>query len=176
MDHRFLAAVLETAGFKPEYHRWISILYRSSQAEVQAKRKVSGSFAIERSVRHGYLLSPLLYTLALEPLLCRLRDEKSNPALIGVLLVGRVRTRVSAFADDITVFESCCSGRGAVKKVIARYEQVVGAKVNFDKSEGELVFPFLDPFTVVTVPSASLGCGSDRTSNWCEISRKYRQR
>ena len=28
VDHRFLAAVLETAGFEPEFRWWISILYR----------------------------------------------------------------------------------------------------------------------------------------------------
>ena len=31
VDHRFLAAVLETAGFKPEFRKWISILYHNPQ-------------------------------------------------------------------------------------------------------------------------------------------------
>ena len=32
VDHRFLAAVLETAGFQPEFCKWISILYHNPQA------------------------------------------------------------------------------------------------------------------------------------------------
>ena len=97
--------------------------------------KCSISFAIEQLVQQGCPLSPLLYVLALEPLLLKLRDEKTNPILIGVPLVGRVRARVTAFTNDITVFVSRQSDREAMKKAVARYEQEAGAMVNFDKSE-----------------------------------------
>ena len=40
------------------------------------------------------------------------------------------------FADDITVFVSCHLDVEAVKKAVAEYTQIAGAKVNFDKSEG----------------------------------------
>ena len=69
VDHRFLAGFLETAGFQPEFHKWISILYHSPQVVVQVNGRCSGAFAIERSVWQGCPLSPLLYVLALEPLL-----------------------------------------------------------------------------------------------------------
>ena len=71
VDHRFLAAVLEIAGFQPEFRKWVSILYHNPQAVVQVNGRCSGAFAIERSVRQGCPLSPLLYVLALEPLLER---------------------------------------------------------------------------------------------------------
>ena len=58
VDHRFLAAVLETAGFRPEFRKWISILYHNPQAVVQVNGMRSGAFAIERSVRQGCPLSP----------------------------------------------------------------------------------------------------------------------
>ncbi len=35
VDHRFLAAVLETTEFEPEFRRWISMLYHNPQAVVQ---------------------------------------------------------------------------------------------------------------------------------------------
>ena len=54
----------------------------------------------------GLPLSPLLYVLALEPLLRRLRDEGACLVLCGVSLTGCVWARVSAYADDITVFVS----------------------------------------------------------------------
>ena len=83
VDHRFLAAVLETAGFEPEFRKWISMQYHNPQAVVQVNGRCSGAFAIERSVRQGCSLFPLLYVLALEPLLRRLRDwggGSSGPA------------------------------------------------------------------------------------------------
>ena len=67
VDNWFLAAVLETAGFEPEFRKWISMLYHNPQAVVQVNGRRSRAFAIERSVRQGCPLSPLLYVLALEP-------------------------------------------------------------------------------------------------------------
>ena len=51
VDHRFLASVLETAGFKPEFRRWISMMYHNPQAVVQVNGRRLRVFAIERSVR-----------------------------------------------------------------------------------------------------------------------------
>ena len=69
-------------------------------------------------------------------MLRRLRDEGTNPALSGVPFAGPLTARVSAFADDITVFVSCRLDIKAVTTAVGKYERIVGAKVNSDKSEG----------------------------------------
>ena len=135
VDHRFLASVLETAIFQPEFCRWISMMYHNPQAVVQVNGRRSRAFAIERSVRQDGPLSHLLYVLALEHLLRRLRDEGENPALRSVPFVGPLTARVSAFADDITVFVSRRLDIKAVNKVVGEYEWIAGTKANFDKSE-----------------------------------------
>ena len=68
-------------------------------------------------------------------LLRRLRDEKDNPALCGDPFAGRVRAKVCAYADDITVFVSRHLDILAVKKAVERYKEVAGIQKNFDKSE-----------------------------------------
>ena len=65
-----------------------------------------------------------------------LRDKGENPALRSVPFDGPPTARVSAFADDITVFVSLSLDIKAVKKAVGKYERTAGAKVNFDKSEG----------------------------------------
>ena len=50
VDHRFLSTVLETAGFKPEFRRWISMMYHNPQAVVQVNGRRSRAFAVKRSV------------------------------------------------------------------------------------------------------------------------------
>ena len=85
---------------------------------------------------------------------------------------GPLTARVTAFADDMTVFIFRHLDIKAVKKAVSEYERIAGAKVNFDKSKGLL----LEPSVGVTNPSAFLGCGSGPTSNWSEISRRYKQR
>ena len=136
VDHRFLATVLETARFKPEFRRWIIMMYHNPRAVVLVNGRRSEAFVIEHSVRQGCPLSPLLYVLALKPLLRRFRDGGTNPALLGILFAGPLSARVSAFADDIPVFVSRCLDIKDVKKVVVEYERIAGAKVNFDKSEG----------------------------------------
>ena len=182
VDHRFLVTVLETAGFKPEFQRWISMMYHNPQAVVQVNGRRSGTIAIERSVRQGCPLSPLLYVLALEPLLRRLRDEGTSPALRGIPFVGRLAARVSAFADDVTVFVSRLRDIEAVKEAVVEYERIAGAKVNLTKAKvcglvlGGVAILFQGPSAGVTDPPASLGCGLGSTSNWSEIGRKYEPR
>ena len=48
VDHRFLATVLETVGFEPEFRRWISMMYHNPQAVVQVNGRCSRAFAIKR--------------------------------------------------------------------------------------------------------------------------------
>ena len=172
VHHLFLAAVLETAGFKPEFRKWISILYHNPQAVVQVNGRCSGAFAIERSVRQGCPLSPLLYVLALEPLLRRLRDRGARPALRRILLSGSVRAKISAFADDIMVFVSRRRDIVAVKE----------ANVNFDKSEGLRLgawkgsVPLPGPFHWSDGPVRILGVwfgpGLQLERNWLEVRAK----
>ena len=99
-----------------QFRRWISMMYHNPQAVVLMNGKRSRAFAIERSVRQDCSLSPLLYVVAFEPLLRRLRDERTNSVLRGVLFAGSLTARVSAFADDITVFVSRRLDIKAVKK------------------------------------------------------------
>ena len=182
VDHRFLATVLETAGFKPEFRRWISMMYHNPQAVVQVNGRRSGVFEVERSVRQGCPLSPLLYVLALEPLLRRLRDRTTNPALRGVPFAGPLTARVSAFADDITVFVSRRLDIKAVKKAVSEYERIAGAKVNFDKSEclrlgawrdsNTLPGPFRWSDGSVRILGVWFGPDLQMERNWSEIQAK----
>ena len=68
------------------------------------------------------------------------KTDGQFPAMSGkpahVPFAGPLTARVSAFADDITVFVSRRLDIKAVKKAVGEYERIAGAKVNFDKSEG----------------------------------------
>ena len=67
VDHRFLATVLETAGFEPEFRRWISMMYHNPQAVVQVNGRRSRVFTIERSrssVRSGRATPCLLFFMS----------------------------------------------------------------------------------------------------------------
>ena len=158
------------------------MLYHNPQAVVQVNGRRSRTFAIERSVQQGCPLSPLLYVLPLEPLFRRLRDERTRPALRGISLTGNIRAKISAFADDITVFVSRRLDIVAVKMAVERYEKVAGTKVNFDKSEGLQLgawrggVPLPGPFRWSDGPIRILevwcGSGLPLERNWLEVRTK----
>ena len=182
VDHRFLASVLETAGFKPEFRRWITMMYHNPQAVVQVNGRRLRVFAIERLVWQGCPLSPLLYVVALEPLLRRLRDERTSPSLRGVPFAGPLSARVSVLADDITVFVSRRLDIKAVKEAVVKYERIAGAKVNFDKSEGlrlsawrgsnTLPGPFRSSDGPVSILGVWFGPDFQLERNWSEVQAK----
>ena len=137
------------------------MMYHNPQAVVQVNRR--------RSRALGLPLSPLLYVLALVPLLHRLRDKGTNLALRGVPFAGPLTAGVSTFPDDIAVFVSRRLDIKAVKEAVGKYERIAEAMVNFEGL-------WLGAWRGVTDPSAFSGCGSGLTSNWSEISQKYKLR
>ena len=93
VDHRFLATVLETAGFKLEFCRWISMMYHNPQAVVQVNRRCSRVFAIERSVRHGCPLSPLSMSSLWSPYSVGLGMKRQiRPCAVSLLLPSYVKS------------------------------------------------------------------------------------
>ena len=64
---------------------------------MQVNGKRSEPFVIEQSVWQDCPLSPLLYVLAFEPLLRRIRDEKAFSVLRGVSFTGLVWAKVFAY-------------------------------------------------------------------------------
>ena len=137
------------------------------------------AFAIERSVRQGFPFFPLSYILALETLLRRLRDEGARPALRGITLTGSVRAKISAFADDITVFVSHRLDIVAVKMVVDWYEKVAGATVKSKvlrlgawKEGAPLPGPFRWSDGPVRILGLWFGPGFQLERNWLEVRAK----
>lgn len=60
VDHGFLELVIETAGFGPDFCKWVSVLYLRLTLAVQINDRLSKSSGVSRSLRQGCPLSPLL--------------------------------------------------------------------------------------------------------------------
>lgn len=94
-----------------------------SSALVQVNEKRSNSTALLRLVRQCCPLSLLLYTLALEPILRRLRERTCSLALRRISVAGEARVRVSAYADDVSIFLLCRKEIEVMQKSPERYEK-----------------------------------------------------
>ena len=119
VDHEFLMRTLAKFGFGPSFCRWVSIFYSDVFSRIICNGKLTAPVFLERGVRQGCPLSPLLYVLTSEGLSNQIRR---NPAIDGFLLpgAGGLQFKISQYADDATNFlkneRSLCNLLETVKR------------------------------------------------------------
>ena len=86
VEWSYMFSVLESFGFGPSFISWIKVLYKDVASSVIVNGFISKEFNLERSVRQGCSLSPLLYILCLEPLAFKIQNDIIIKGL--VFLVG----------------------------------------------------------------------------------------
>ena len=107
-------------------------IYSNATTRVKVNGFLSGNIPLNRGVRQGCPLSPLLYVLIIEILASQFR---SNSDIVG-FTVGGEKTVSMHYADDavITIIQNKCFKE--VLKVLTAFERASGAKVNYDKTKG----------------------------------------
>jgi hypothetical protein len=127
VNHKWLTYCLQTFGFPAEYIRTIEDLFYSRNASVAVDNNEE-IVQCKQGVPQGDPIAPLLFVLALEPLLAAARVE-----IAGVETPKGTLTN-AAFADDSTFFIQ--DDRNVMKLIdlLQQYSDVSGAIVNWHKS------------------------------------------
>ena len=128
VDHSFLSKVLDAFGFLGPWRTLCDAMYRNNKAWVLVNGFWSAPVMLQRGVRQGDPLSPLLFNLTLEPFLIRMRQ-----ALAGIQCRG-VTLKDLGFADDVSLFLHDSNDVLLAVDVLERYEAAATAKVNREKS------------------------------------------
>ena len=131
MLHSFLHKVLEASNLSRYTRDWIRILYDNPCSQVIVNQEISEVFTLNRSVRQGCSLSPLLYAIILEPLLESIRQDRE---IKGINIPGRVEQKGKAFADDIMMLTTKDS---SIIRIIRKFEdfgEANGNKINISKT------------------------------------------
>lgn len=127
----FLWSVLEYMGFGTSYIDMIKVLYKNTTAVVLTGKTSSPSFAASRGSRQGCPLSPLLFTLSLEPLAQAFR---SSPTISPISIRG-IHHHVSLCADDVLLYLN--NPVQCIPHVLSNFEsygKLSGFRINWQKS------------------------------------------
>lgn len=132
VEWSFLFTALVKFGIGVNFCKWIRTLYSCPKAAVFTNGILSSFFNISRSTRQGCNLSPLLFTIFLEPLAIQIRE---NSKIKGVHGGGREH-KLFLYADDILVLsQDPANSISNLLDVIDKYSMFSGYKINWHKSE-----------------------------------------
>ena len=130
VERKYMINVLERLGFQSDFIRWIK--YKLPLASVLTNGLISAPFELKRGTAQGSTLSPLLFSLAIEPLAIAVRQA---PQIKGTM-IGIIQHKILLYADDILLTLTDPSNSiPALVNCVKEFGQISGYKVNFTKSE-----------------------------------------
>ena len=134
VDRSFLLDVLRSYGFDPDFCDLIFTFYHGALMKILLNDWLTDKIPLERGVRQGDPLSPLLYVLCVEVLanlICR------SPEISGFYLPGakEQQVRVRLYADDTTCVIKDVRSLTKLFECVHVYDLGSGGKLNRSKTE-----------------------------------------
>ena len=130
----YLLEVLQALGFRPRWHEWVSILFRTSSSSTLLNGRHGPSFSHARGVRQGDPLSPMLFILAMDPLQ-RLLDQATQHGILTPLPLTAAKWRASMYADVAAIFiNPKLEDVEALKIILQAFGSFSGLHINLEKS------------------------------------------
>lgn len=99
VEYTYLWNTLIAFGFNNDFVSMLKVLYNEVESVFKINGELCGPFKVSRGIRQGCALSGMLYTLAIEPLLIKIRIK-----LCGLSIPNCANVfKLSAYADDVVV-------------------------------------------------------------------------
>ncbi|KAJ0853546.1 putative RNA-directed DNA polymerase [Helianthus annuus] len=188
---KFLESTLSQMGFPALWRKWMSGILSSSRTSVLVNGSPSEEFVIERGVRQGDPLSPLLFILAMEALHVATVTANTNGLFKGCKTPneGPLISHL-LYADDVLfVGEWSDSNLQNLSRLLRCFHLSSGLKVNFSKSQlfgvgvsNEVIMQKAAilhcktgtfPFTYLGLP---VGANMNLVKNWRPIIERFEEK
>ena len=154
----FLYMTLEKFGFEKKSIQCIKAIYNEPSARIKINGSLSSKFTLERGTRQGCCLSPILFSIYIEPLAQMIRED----TLLSGVEINHKKHVISLFADDVLIYlNDPVSHFGRLLQILKRFGDCSGYRLNMSKTQ-TLLFH--------TTPSPEL---KEHKLNWEANSIKY---
>ncbi|XP_057453066.1 uncharacterized protein LOC130744922 [Lotus japonicus] len=131
----FMLELLQEMGFGKKWISWMQVCVSTASLAVLVNGSPSDFFNIQKGLRQGDSLSPLLFNIVANGMSCMLNQLLEGDAPCGVELVPGFRINHLQFADDSLLFSNCDEFQfQTLSMAIEAYLYSSGLKVNFNKS------------------------------------------
>ncbi|KAL3694356.1 hypothetical protein R1sor_008007 [Riccia sorocarpa] len=135
VNHEYLWATMKAMGFHSKFITLTQGLVQGSVSKIHVNGQFSEEISIERGVKQGCPLAPLLFALSTQPLMNILKKRQGEGRLKGLSLCGQAQTLYNLFADDSGVLiRADPENFTALQEAIQLYKDISGAKLNMAKS------------------------------------------
>ena len=146
---------MEQLGFGARWRAWVCGILATSTTRVMVNGDPGSKIYNCEGLRQGDPVSPMLFTLTMEPLQ-RLFDWAVDRGLLHPQATNGMRKRISIFADDVVLFVKPEPMDLVVCKCIFDlFGEASGLQINMSKS---VALPIRCSDQSITMASAELGC------------------
>nr|KYP35680.1 Putative ribonuclease H protein At1g65750 family [Cajanus cajan] len=180
--------MLQRLGFDDRWISWIKECLRSSSMSVLVNGSPTKEFNVQKGIRQGDPLAPLLFVLIAEGLTGLVREAIKKKLFSGVSVGScKVPVDILQYVDDtIFIAEDNLENVKTLKVILRCFELSSGLKVNFAKSslggigvDRETLISYAEqlhcklsniPFQYLGIP---IGANPRRCTTWQPIIRKF---
>ncbi|NXF59093.1 POLR protein, partial [Ciccaba nigrolineata] len=127
VNHTHIIDVLKQKGVDNHIINLISNMYKNTKTHIDKKNEQSEDIKIEIRVKQGDPMSPILFNLAMDPLLCKLEEEGSGYQH----RLAHITTM--AFADDLVLLSSSWNGMQRNLDIVKIFCDITGLKTQGEK-------------------------------------------
>lgn len=131
----FILQSLRDMGLGPQFTHMVKTLFGNAKAKVIYNGELSAPFPLQKSIRQGCPLAPLLYAIASDGLNWLIKDRVKKGALAGIRLPNGEQMCTQMFADDTNCLIS--NEEGSIKALwecLQIYCSASGSSINHFKT------------------------------------------
>ena len=129
---RFLELTLRKFNFGSSFIRWIKTFYHNISSCVINNGYTSKYFSVNQGVRQGDPLSPYLFTLVVEILACKIRED----IRIKGIEIGGISNKLLQYADDTNGLMSDVESARYFLEVVDMFGNFSNLRLNKEKTQG----------------------------------------